>query len=84
MMHRSLVTLLAFLFLAAGNFACTEGTTPDCAVVACGPNLDGSSAAETGGGDASLDVSGDVADAADGADAGDAGDADVLTDAPPG
>lgn len=83
MMRRSLVMLLPFIVLSAGTVACTDGTTPDCATVACGPNLDGSSAAETGARDGALDAPGDAADAADAPDDADAG-LDALADAPPG
>jgi hypothetical protein len=37
-MRRVVALLSLFLFAATG---CTQGTTPDCSTVQCGPNLDG-------------------------------------------
>lgn len=60
---------LATLACAAALAACTQGTTPDCAQVNCGPNLDGSSVLDTG------TPSDGATDASDGG-------ADAATDAP--
>ena len=66
-----LVVLSAALFLA-----CTQGTTPNCDQVMCGPDLDGSVV------DVGTDVRIDAASDAMGSDAATDGSADAPADAP--
>ena len=64
-MHR----VVAILVLLVSTVGCTQGTTPDCSTVQCGPNLDGSIAdapadspieASDSGADTSTDAAGDA------------------------
>jgi hypothetical protein len=63
------------LVVSIALVACTDGTTPDCAAVNCGPDLDGS-VVDTGTKDGASDGASDAA-----IDAGDAG-SDAPVDAP--
>lgn len=67
-------TLVALLALSIGSIGCTQGATPDCAAVKCGPDLDGSVAA-----DGTVEAASDAGDAA--AEAAD-GTVDAPADAP--
>lgn len=71
---RRMTAALVCVVATVAVSACTDGTTPDCAAVNCGPNLDGSPVTDTGV---------DGAPAPDsGADAGRDGASDGASDAP--
>lgn len=61
--------VVAALTVALGLLGCTQGTTPDCSMVKCGPDVDGSFTpdatveAATDAGDASQDASDAATDA---------------------